>query len=186
MQQISSHHAIGVHHQVVERLLSSGCAGDGCNAISLISDGDQPGVALHFLLQTNMRLIAIEIQPDGSGAQCIQPLQGLAKQGVLQRPAVALQVAFADSHDRDRPCQLVLCVGLVLAAAQLQSQVIDEQVGVFHQRGVLQSHQQARGKGIGDQPPQGLPPAHALGSERLNSFCMRAMSALRRESSRFS
>ena len=148
--------------------------------------GDQPGVALHFLLQTNMRLIAIQIQPDGNGAQCIQPLQGFTEQGVLQRPAVALQVAFADSHDRYRPCQLVLFVGLVLAAAQLQSQVIDEQVGVFHQRGLLKSHQQARGKGIGDQPPQGLPPAHALGSERLNSFCMRAMSALRRESSRFS
>ena len=139
MHQVAAHHPIRVHHQVVEGLLPSWRAGDGGNAIGFIANGNQAWIALDLLLETGLGLVAIEIEADRSGSEGIDALEGRTQQAVIQGPAVALEVGFVDAHHRDRPGQ-GLVAGVIGAIAQMECQVVDEQVGGLDHGRMLQSH----------------------------------------------
>ena len=141
MHQVAAHHSIRVHHQIVEGLLASWRAGDGGNAIGFIANRNQAGIALNLLLQTGLGLVAIEIEADRSGSESIDALEGRTQQVVIQGPAVALEVGFIDAHHRDRPGQGFVA-GVIGAIAQMERQVVDEQIGGLHHGRMLQSHQQ--------------------------------------------
>ena len=116
VHKVASHHSIRIHHQIVEGLLPSWCAGDSGNAIGFIANGNQAWIALDFLLEAGLGLVAIEIKGDCSGSEEMDALEGRTKKAVIQGPAIALEVGFVDSDHRDRPGQ-GLVAGVIGAIA---------------------------------------------------------------------
>ena len=94
-------------------------------------------VAVKRVIDYNVK---IRVKADRSGSESIDALEGQTQQAVIQGPAVSPEIGFVDSYHRDRPGQ-GLVAGVIGAIAQMEGQVVDEQVGCLHHRRMLQPHQ---------------------------------------------
>ena len=133
MHEIASNHTIGIHDKVIEGLLWWWGSWDGGDAIRLIANRDQTGIAFDLFLEAGFGLVPIEIQADGRRPKIIKALQRGAEEVVIEGPAVVLEVVFVDPNDGDWPWQVFGCLFVVLMPPA-DGQVIDQQVGRFHHR----------------------------------------------------
>ena len=102
MDQVAPDHAIGIGHQVIERLLFSWYE-EELGFLCSVEDGndlrvslDQPSQACLLLSDA---LVAIKIKPNGTGLGLNRIADGTTQHGIVDRPSVVADVPLVDSHN---------------------------------------------------------------------------------------
>ena len=105
MHEVAAQHPVGVEAQVVVRLTFSGGPWNRSDARGHIKNRDQgrfvsKSITKTLLLSTNA-FIAVDVESDDVDPASVQAVKGFAKQGVIDRPAKTLNVAFFNAHQGD-------------------------------------------------------------------------------------
>ena len=105
MYEVAAKHTVGIEAQVVVRLTFSGGPWNRSDARGHIKNRDQgrfvsKSITKTLLLSTNA-FIAVDVESDDVDPASVQAVKGFAKQGVIDRPAKTLNVAFFNAHQGD-------------------------------------------------------------------------------------
>ena len=103
MDQVAPDHAIGIDHQVIERLLHCRCSRRRLDALRGVEDGNDLRMALDQRSQARLlladALIAIQIKANCNGFGLNGMADGATQNGIVDRPSVVADVSFVDPND---------------------------------------------------------------------------------------
>ena len=154
MDEIAAQNPIGIEAEVVVRLPLGRCTRNCGDAGRHIEDRHQRGFLAETIPQALLlgadALIAVEIEADGAGATAAQAIDAAAEQAIVDRPAVALDVAFLNADQGDRTVQ----AGRGLPATG--DQVVEGQIHRLGQAALTQQGEHRQGDEVGPDSKQQL------------------------------
>ena len=151
MHQVSPHHPIGIHQQVVESLPAGRRAGDRLDRLVDVEDRNEAGVGAGLLAQALLlgphAFVAVEVEADRHRTFLAEAPDRLAKQLVINRPAVSGDIEFTDADQAQwfRPQRPL--------GPEPAHQVVDLQIHRLGHQALAQSEQHQGGGCVGHQGP---------------------------------